>query len=77
MSDDNFIKGVDCTIGIIKWIVLQIVLYFLTPYLWNYENGVGTIVSILMYTSFYRGYWDFMPNETRIRWIFLPYLAYL
>ena len=78
MSDDNFIKSIDCTLGIAKWFILQVVLYFLMPYLWNYEYGVGTIVSMLLYTSLYVVYWEFMTKETRIRWIrricYLPIL---
>ena len=76
MSDDNFIKSIDCTLGIAKWFILQVVLYFLMPYLWNYEYGVGTIVSMLLYTSLYVVYWEFMPKEIRMRWVLFPYIAY-
>ena len=60
-----------------KWFVWQVLLYFLMPYLWNYEYGVGTIISMLIYTAFYAVYWKFIPKEKRIKWIFTPYLAYL
>lgn len=43
MSDENLIKSIDCVLGIAKWFFLQIFLYFLMPYLWNYEYGVGTM----------------------------------
>ena len=76
MSDDNFIKSIDCTLGIAKWFILQVFLYFLMPYLWNYECGVGTIVSMLLYTSLYVVYWEFMTKETRIRWMLFPYIVY-
>lgn len=76
MTDDNLIKSIDCAIGLVKWFVLQVVLYFLMPYVWNYEYGVGTIVSIFLYTAFYEVYWNFMSKETRMRWVFAPYLAY-
>ena len=76
MTDDNFIKGIDCALGISKWFIFQVFLYFLTPYLWNYEYGVGTIVSILVYTALYRVYWEFMPKEKRLRWSILPFLVY-
>ena len=61
---------------IAKWFILQIFLYFLMPYLWNYEYGVGTIVSMLLYTSLYVVYWVFMPKDTRIRWMLFPYIVY-
>ena len=76
MSDDNFIKSIDCTLGIAKWFILQVFLYFLMPYLWNYEYGVGTIVSLLLYTTLYVVYWIFMPKETRGRWVLFPYIVY-
>ena len=77
MSDDNFIKSIDCALGIGKWFILQVVLYFLMPYLWNYEYGVGTIVSMLLYTSLYAVYWEYIPKETRMRWVFSPYIVYV
>ena len=46
MSDDNFIKSIDCTLGIAKWFILQVFLYFLMPYLWNYEYGEGQSKSV-------------------------------
>ena len=76
MTDDNFIKYIDCTLGIAKWFILQVFLYFLMPYLWNYEYGVGTIVSMLLYTTLYVTYWEFMPKDTRGRWMLFPYIVY-
>ena len=76
MSDDNFIKSIDCTLGIAKWFILQVFLYFLMPYLWNYEYGVGTIGSMLLYTALYGIYWKFMPKETRMHWLLFPYIVY-
>ena len=76
MSDDNFLKSIDCTLGIAKWFFLQVFLYFLMPYLWNYEYGVGAIVSMLLYTTLYAAYWKFMPKETRGRWVLFPYIIY-
>ncbi len=77
MSDDTFIKSLDCMGVLAKWFVWQVLLYFLMPYLWNYKYGVGTIISILLYTAFYVTYWKFIPKSQRIKWIFTPYLAYL
>ena len=76
MSDDTFIKSIDCTLGTAKWFILQVVLYFLMPYLWNYEYGVGTIVSMLLYTTFYVAFWEFILKEKRLRRVFFPYIAY-
>ena len=74
--DDTFIKSLDCMGVLAKWFVWQVLLYFLMPYLWNYEYGVGTIISMLIYTAFYAVYWEFIPKAMRIRWIFMPYFAY-
>ena len=76
MSDDNFLKSIDCTLGIGKWFILQLFLYFLMPYLWNYEYGVGTIISILIYTISYVCYWEFVSKKVRILRLFVPYLIY-
>ena len=76
MSDETFIKSPDCIGGLAKWFVLQVVLYYLMPYLWNYEYGVGTISMIFLYTAFYVVYWNFMPKDLRIKWGFAPYLTY-
>lgn len=77
MSDDTFIKLLDCMGVLAKWFVWQVLLYFLMPYLWNYKYGLGTITSILLYTAFYVTYWKFIPKSQRINWIFTPYLVYL
>lgn len=77
MSEDYFIKVIDCTLGICKWLILQISLYFLMPYIWNYEYAVGAIVLICLYTSLYATYWNLIDESKRARWIFAPYLLYL
>ena len=77
MSEDYFIKVIDCTLGICKWLILQISLYFLMPYIWNYEYAIGTIVLICLYTSLYATYWNLIDESKRARWIFAPYLLYL
>ena len=76
MSDDTFIKILDCIGVFAKRFVWQVLLYFLMPYLWNYEYAVGTIILIFLYTAFYVVYWIFIPKGQRIKWIFTPYLAY-
>lgn len=77
MSEDYFIKGIDCSLGICKWLILQISLYFLMPYIWNYEYAFGAIVLICLYTSLYVAYWYFVDKTKRVQWILLPYLVYL
>lgn len=77
MSEDYFIKGIDCSLGICKWLILQISLYFLMPYIWNYEYAFGTIVLMCLYTSLYVAYWYFVDKAKRVQWILLPYLLYL
>ena len=77
MFENTFIKSLDCTGRIAKWFVLQAVLYFLMPYLWDYEYGVGTITMMFLYTALYVAYWSFVPKEKRIKWLLIPYLVYL
>lgn len=77
MSEDCFIKGIDCTLGICKWLILQISLYFLMPYIWNYDYATGEIVSICLYTSLYVTYWNLIDKSKRARWILIPYLLYI
>ena len=76
MSDENFIKALDCIGVFAKWFILQVFLYFLMPYLWNYEYGVGTITSMLLYTFLYAVYGKFVPKAFRIKWLLYPYVAY-
>lgn len=61
----------------IKWFGLQAVLYFLTPYLWNYEYAIGAIVLMLAYTVLYVIYGECAPKESRFRWALAPYVVYL
>lgn len=77
MSEDFFVKCIHSTLGICKWLVLQIFLYFLMPYLWNYEYATGTIVLMCLYTSFYVIYWNLVDRAKRAQWILSPYLLYL
>lgn len=67
----------DSIFKIIKWFGLQTILFFLTPYLWNYEYGVGTIVLILIYTTLYSIYGEFTTKGLRLRWSLVPYVVYL
>ena len=77
MSDNSSARELDCIFNVIKWFGLQAILFFLTPYLWNYEYGVGTIVLILIYTTLYAIYGEFTTKGLRLRWSLVPYVVYL
>ena len=63
MSDDSFIKSLDCIGALAKWFILQMLLYFLMPYLWNYEYGIGIMTLMFIYTAFHVVYWTFIPKK--------------
>lgn len=77
MPQQTSARELDCMFNTIKWFGLQAILYFLTPYLWNYEYGVGTIVLILIYTILYAIYGEYAPKDYRFRWSLAPYAVYL
>ena len=76
MSDDSFIKSLDCIGALAKWFILQMLLYFLIPHLWNYEYGIGIMTLMFIYTAFHVVYWTFIPKEMRIKWLWTPYFIY-
>ena len=76
MSDDSFIKSLDCIGALAKWFILQMFLYFLMPYLWNYEYGIGIMTLVFIYTAFHVVYWTLIPKEMRIKWLWTPYMIY-
>lgn len=77
MSTDSSARELDCIFNVIKWFGLQAILFFLTPYLWNYEYGVGSIMLILIYTTLYAIYGEYAPKELRFHWSIVPYAVYL
>ena len=77
MPQQTSARELDCMFNTIKWFGLQAIFYFLTPYLWNYEYGVGAIVLILTYTTLYVIYGEYAPKESRFRWVLAPYVVYL
>ena len=77
MSDDTIIKTLDCIGIFVKWFILQLFLYYLMPYLWKYEYGLGIISLLFLYTFLYAVYWKFCPNTLRVKWLFSPYLVYV
>ena len=77
MPQQTSARELDCMFNTIKWFGLQAILYFSTPYLWNYEYGVGAIVLMLIYTVLYVIYGEYTPKENRFRWVLAPYVVYL
>ena len=77
MSANSSARELDCIFNMIKWFGLQTILYLLTPYLWNYEYGVGAIVLMITYTTLYVIYGEYAPKESRFRWVLAPYVVYL
>lgn len=77
MSEDTYIKILDSFGIITKWYILQLFIYYLMPYFWNYEYGIGTITLIFLYTSLYAVYWKLCPKVQRVKWLFSPFLAYV
>ncbi len=70
-----FEKIGDCFLVICKWFILQVVLYFLMPYLWNYEYEVESVILMFCYTTLYAVYWIFSPKEKRFRRLWVVYLV--
>ena len=61
MPEDSFLYMIDSMVKTCKWFVLQAVLFFLMPYVWNYEYSASTLVLMLLYTALYAVYWNFVP----------------
>lgn len=76
MSEDAFLYVIDCMVKICKWFALQALLFILMPYVWNYEYSASTLMLILLYTTLYAVYWNFVPIDRRIRLFYLPYMVY-
>ena len=52
---------IDSMVKTCKWFALQALLFFLMPYVWNYEYSASTLVLMLLYTALYAVYWNFVP----------------
>ncbi len=76
MPEDSFLYMIDSMVKTCKWFVLQAVLFFLMPYVWNYEYSASTLVLILLYTALYAVYWNFVPTDRQVRLLALPYVIY-
>ena len=77
MSEDSFLYMIDSMVKTCKWFVLQAVLFFLMPYVWNYEYSASTLVLMLLYTALYAVYWNFVPTDRQVRLLWLPYIIYV
>ena len=76
MSEDYFFYMLDCMMKTCKWMLLQVVLYFLTPYLWNYDHATNTLVLMFLYTIIFVVHWNFADEESRVRRLYIPYIIY-
>ena len=77
MSEDSFLYMIDSMVKTCKWFTLQALLFFLMPYVWNYEYSASTLVLMLVYTMLYAVYWNFVSTSKQVRLLYLPYLAYI
>ena len=77
MPEDSFLYMIDSMVKTCKWFALQALLYFLMPYVWDYEFSSSALVLILVYTILYSVYWNFVPTSKQVRLLYLPYLAYI
>ena len=77
MYEDSFLYMIDSMVKTCKWFALQALLFFLMPYVWDYEYSASTLVLILVYTMLYALYWNFVSTSKQVRLLYLPYLAYI
>lgn len=77
MPEDSFLYMIDSMVKTCKWFALQSLLFFLMPYVWDYEYSASTLVLILVYTMLYALYWNFVSTSKQVRLLYLPYLAYI
>ena len=49
MPEDSFLYMIDSMVKTCKWLALQAVLFFLMPYVWNYEYCASTTEGIRSY----------------------------
>ena len=69
-------KSIDIAVSIGKWLLLQYVLLALMPYFFEGIYGDGLLVLMFLYTTAYAVYWEYVPEEKRHAWLFVPYVAY-
>lgn len=77
MTEDYFFYMLDCMMKTCKWMLLQVVLYFLTPYLWNYDHAPCVLALMALCTMVFVVHWNFADEERRVRRLYLPYIVYV
>ena len=77
MTEDYFFYMLDCMVKTCKWMLLQLVLFFLTPYLWNYGHAANTLVLMALYTIIFVVHWNFANEKQRVRRLYIPYAIYV
>ena len=70
-------KSIDIAASVCKWFLLQYVLLVLMPYFFEGIYGDGLLLLTFLYTTAYAVYWEYVPEEKRCSWLFVPYIAYL
>lgn len=76
MNEDVLYKYLDCFVEIIKWFFIQTLLIFLLPSIWGNHLNYGFLLLILLYTTLYSAFSEFVQNKQKLKWLFLPYLIY-
>lgn len=77
MPEDSFLYMIDSMVKTCKWFALQALLFLLMPYVWNYEYSASILVLMLLYTTLYAVYWNFVPTDKQVRLLWLPYIVYV
>lgn len=77
MTEAVAIKVISATWRICRWFFWQILLFYGMPYLWQEHYDVVTIALMLLYTTLYSIYWEFVSKENRFRLLYSPYLIYI
>ena len=53
------------------------VLFYLTPYIWNYDHAASTLVLMALYTIIFVVHWNFANERQRVRRLYMPYAIYV
>ena len=77
MPEDSVLYMIDSMVKTCKWFALQALLFILMPYVWNYEYSASTLVLMLLYTTLYAMYWNFVSTDKQVRLLWLPYIVYV
>lgn len=77
MPEDSFLYIIDSMVKTCKWFAMQALLFFLMPYVWNYDYSASTLLLMLLYTTFYAVHWNFAPEEKQVRRLPIPYIVYV